>query len=95
MKYSKPKNFLLIVKDNIGCAVCTSGKYMAYRKGKIAKDFFGRGINFNKDDYYIHKNSHDFEEEKLLEKLSEQEEEAVDSVKNTEPKYTIRRRKNP
>ena len=84
MKYSKPKNFLLIIEDNIGSAVCTSGKYMAYGIDKIAEDFYDGGVKFNKDDYYIHKNPQNFEEEKRAEKLSENKEDTVEDEQEEE-----------
>ena len=49
LKLGKPQNFLLLVEDNIGSAVCTSGKYMAYGRGKLAEDFFGGGIKYNQE----------------------------------------------
>lgn len=93
VKYSKPKDFLLIVKDNIGSAVCTSGKYMAYGRGKIAEDFYGEGVKFNKDDYYIHKNPQNFEEEKCAEKMSENEEDILEEEQEEEAHPNVTKEK--
>ena len=98
-KYSKPKNFLLIVEGYIWFAVCISGKCMAYGKGIIAEDFDGGWVRFNKDDYYIHKNPHNFEEEKHDEKLSENTEDIVEEEQEEEKTLSLmslrRRKKYP
>ena len=87
LKLGKPQNFLLLVEDNIGSAVCTSGKYMAYGRGKLAEDFFGGGIKYDKDNFYVHKNSHNFEEDKTLKETVketvEEDKNVKESVKKT------------
>ena len=93
VKYSKPKDFLLIVKDNIGSAVCTSDKYMAYGRGKIAEDCYGEGAKFNKDDYYIHNNPQNFEEEKCDEKMSENEEDILEEEQEEEAHPNVTKEK--
>ena len=63
-------------------------------KEKYQKIFYGGGVKFNKNDHYIHKNPHDFEEDKRPEKLSEIEEDIIEeepekeSVKKIEPNIT-------
>ena len=66
VKYNRPQNFLIIMEDNINSAACTNGKLMVYGKGKICEDFFKDGINYNKAEYFVHKNVHNFEEDKKV-----------------------------
>ena len=66
MKYGKPQDFLILVKDNIESAVCTSGKYMVYGRGELAQDFFGGKLKYNEENFYVHKNHHNFEEDKTV-----------------------------
>ena len=56
------------MEDNLNSVVCTSGKIMAYGRGEIFKKFLNGGLKHNKEEYFVHKNSHDFTEDKINKK---------------------------
>jgi hypothetical protein len=74
-KYSRPQNFLIIMEDNINSAACTSGKLMVYGKGAVSDKFFSQGLKFNNTDYFVHKNTHNFEQDIEVKKKAVEEEE--------------------
>jgi len=89
VKLGKSQNFLLLVEDNIDSAVCTSGKYMAYGRGKLAQDFFGGGNKYNQETFYVHKNAQNFEEDKAEKGKADKEE-----VKPVEEKVEVEKEKS-
>ena len=48
---------------------------MAYGRGKLAEDFFGGGIKYNQETFYVHKNAQNFEEDKAEKGKADKEED--------------------
>ena len=69
-KFKRERDFLLIMRDNIHEAgleqsAQSAGKYMAFGVGKIKDQFLTDGIKYDKKDFVMHKNSHDFAVDKI------------------------------
>ena len=69
-KLNLPQDFVIIMLDNVHKVDSdgkskskTAGKYMVYAKGTCKDKFLGDGIKYSKDQFYVHKNNYDFEEE--------------------------------
>ena len=39
---------------------------MVYGRGELAQDFFGGKLKYNEENFYVHKNHHNFEEDKTV-----------------------------
>ena len=96
-KLGNEQDFLIIVRDNIHQAgmehsAKSAGKLMVYGKGSVKRDFMGEGIKFNKDEYYVHANSHNFEEE-IYEKDSDEEDNDDSNGENEAEEDTREQRK--
>ena len=65
-KYKKERNFIVIVEDNVlGKGAQTNGKLMVYGCGSIKERFITNGIKFNSEEFYMHANHTDFQEEEV------------------------------
>ena len=65
-KYKKERNFIVIVEDNVlGKGAQTNGKLMVYGCGSIKERFMTNGIKFNSEEFYMHANHTDFQEESV------------------------------
>ena len=69
-KLNLPQDFAIIMLDNVHKVDSdgkskskTAGKSMVYAKGTCKDKFLGDGIKYSKDQFYVHKNNYDFEEE--------------------------------
>ena len=71
--FNRERNFILIMEDSIHSKhskSATGGKLMVFGRGDLMKNFLNEGIIYNADDFYVHANTADFEEE-VLNKISE------------------------
>ena len=64
-KYDTPVNFLILVEDNVHqagpCGAGTAGMTMVYGRGKLMDQFLGEGVKHDSAEFYIHKNTFDFQ----------------------------------
>ena len=64
--FNRERNFILIMEDSIHSKhskSATGGKLMVFGRGDLMKNFLNEGIIYNADDFYVHANTADFEEE--------------------------------
>lgn len=71
VKAGQIPDFALFVKDDVHKstsknAASHANKYITYIKGDISNKFFGKGISYNPDEYFICKNEIDLTEEKVI-----------------------------
>ena len=64
-------DFALLVKDDVHKstsknAASHASKYITFIKGDISNKFFGKGISYNPDEYFICKNEINPTEEKVI-----------------------------
>ena len=68
---------------------------MVYGKGKICDDFLNDDLKYNKDDYYVHKNVHNFEEDKKVNAAIKIVNENADINAEPGPSKQIKQKKAP
>ena len=65
--FNREKNFTIIMEDNIhskhSSKSATGGKLMVFGRGDLMEKFFSEGIKYNVEDYFMHANTADFEEQ--------------------------------
>ena len=71
VKAGQIPDFALFVKDDVHKstsknAASHANKYITYIDGDISNKFFGKGISYNPDEYFICKNEIDLTEEKVI-----------------------------
>ena len=82
-KYKKERNFIVIVEDNVlGKGAQTNGKLMVYGCGSIKERFMTNGIKFNSEEFYMHANHTDFQEESVRKTKSVLEAEKSEKAPN-------------
>jgi len=94
LKFDRPQDFLLLVKDSIhevSGGSKTAGKYMVYGKGQAMEMFLHGGVSYSRDSFYIHENNIDFTEKTV--KQDNDENEDTDEEENDEPIRKRPRRK--
>ena len=88
--FNREKNFIIIMEDNIhskhSSKSATGGKLMVFGRGDLMEKFFSEGIKYNVEDYFMHANTADFEEQ-VVNKVSAAANEGGEGVdrENAEP----------
>ena len=81
-KYDKPANFLILVEDNVHqagpCGAGTAGMTMVYGRGKLMDQFLGEGVKHDSAQFYIHKNTFDFQKNDVAKNVDTGDSEAVE-----------------
>ena len=73
----------MIVEDNVlGKGAQTNGKLMVYGSGSIKERFMRNGIKFNSEEFYMHANHTDFQEESVRKTKSVLEAEKSEKAPN-------------
>ena len=85
----------MIVEDNVlGKGAQTNGKLMVYGCGSIKERFMTNGIKFNSEEFYMHANHTDFQEEAVRKTKSVLEAEKSEKSTKQEKKCGRKIRKD-